>query len=167
MWRSRVALALLIAPLIASAGCGGSGKTVWVTGKLLKGGAKYVVPKEQSVNVTLVGLEVQDDSGKSVESGEPFWAEVDQENATFSVPGPEGRGIPRGKYRVAVTQKMLREAFDAAHPQPKKGDRKSASQSVNRETDFLGNKFGLGTSPIIREIKGSSELVIDLDKPEG
>lgn len=34
------------------------------------------------------------------------------EEATFTVPGPDGRGIPPGKYRVSVTQKLKREAVD-------------------------------------------------------
>jgi len=151
-------LALLIVPVLASAGCGESSNGVWVTGKVLKGGAPYVPPQGQVVYVTFVGLEIQDGSGKTIPSGEPFQAEVDQANATFSVPGAAGRGIPPGKYRVAVTQKMTREAFDAANPRrPKKG--------VDRETDMLAHRFGLETSPIIREIKSSCNLTIDLEKP--
>jgi hypothetical protein len=159
MRRNAMVVALLIAPLATISGCGGSGNNVWVTGKLLKGGAKYVPPQGQFVNVTFVGLEIQDDSGKVVQSAEPFQADLDQENGTFSVPGTEGRGIPPGRYRVAVTQKMSRETFDAAKPKLKKG--------VNRETDTLGNQFGLGSSPIIREVKTGGEFLIDLDKPAG
>ena len=66
----------------------------------------------------------------------------------------------RGKYRVAVTQKMLREAFDAAKPKAKPGQKK-----ITRETDFLGDRFGVSSSPIFREIKGKTEVVIDLDDP--
>ena len=159
MQRRFVIIALLIAPLVISAGCGGSTNTVWVTGKLLKGGTKYVPPEGQLVSVTLVGLEIQDDSGKVVESSEPFLAQLDQASGTFSVSGPQGRGIPPGKYRVAVTQKYSREAFDAE----KKAGR--TKKGADRETDMLVNKFGLVTSPIIREVKRSGELVIDLDRP--
>ncbi len=157
MRRSHLVLALLIAPLAASPGCGKSGNTVWVTGKLLKGGTVYVPPKDRTVNVTFVGLEIQDSSGKTSQSGEQFWAEVDQAKGTFTVPGTDRQGIPPGKYRVAVTQKMTREAFSAANPKPKK--------DVNRETDLLKDRFGAGTSPIVREVKSSGELVVDLDKP--
>jgi hypothetical protein len=143
--------------LIVFSGCGGGSDGVWVTGKLLKGGAPYVAPTGQLVSVTFVGLEIHDAAGKSLPSGESYWAEVDQSASTFSVPGPERRGIPLGKYRVAVTQKMTREAFNAANPNPKKG--------VDRETDMLGDKFGAATSPIIREVKGSVDLTIDLDRP--
>jgi len=160
MRRSPLALALLIAPLVASPGCGQSGNTIRVSGKLLKGGAPYAPPKGQAVSVTLVGLEVQDKAGKTIPSSEPFWANFDPAGATFSVPGVAGRGIPPGKYRVAVTQKLTREAFDAAYPQPQR--------DVSREADTLADQFGPGTSPIVRELKTTGEeLVIDLDHPAG
>jgi hypothetical protein len=159
MTRLRLILAMIIAPLVVSPGCGESTNHVWVTGKLLKGGASYAPPKDQQVYVTLVGLEIQDKSGNTIKSGEPFWAEVDQESGTFFVPGTDGQGIPPGKYRVAVTQKMEREAFNAKKPDPKK------RAKLDREADLLANRFGVGTSPIIREVKTRGELVIDLDRP--
>jgi hypothetical protein len=158
MPRSNWVHALLTAALVACAGCGDAGNNVWVKGKLLKGGTAYVPPKDQVVTVTFVGLEIQDNSGKPIQAAEPFQAEVDQESGIFSVPGTEGRGIPPGKYRVAVTQKLMREAYNAANPKkPKRG--------VNRETDLLANRFGLDTSPIIREVKSSGDWTIDLDHP--
>jgi hypothetical protein len=157
MRRLHLVLALLSAAFVASPGCGEPSNVVWVKGKLQKGGTAYVPPKDQVVTVTFVGLEIQDNSGKAIQAAEPFQAEVDQDSGTFSVPGTEGRGIPPGKYRVAVTQKMTREAYNAANPKPKK--------RVNRETDMLANRFGLDTSPIIREVKSSGEWTIDLDHP--
>jgi hypothetical protein len=160
---SHLVLSVLIASLVGSPGCGERTNTVWVTGKLLKGGVKYVPPEGQLVSVTLVGIEIQDNSGKAVQSSEPFWAEIDPTSGTFVVPGNEGRGIPLGKYRVAVTQKMSREAYDAKpHPRPT-----NSITRVDRETDMLKGRFGMAHSPIIREIKTSCELVIDLDRPEG
>jgi hypothetical protein len=154
MPRTLFVVALLVAPL----GCGGSGNNVWVTGKLFKGGARYDVPKDQAVTVTFVALEVQDASGKTVQASEPYLAELDPNSGTFTVPGLEQRGIPPGKYRVAVTQKLKRESFDAVKKQSK-------NKALTRETDMLGNRFGLETSPILREIPKSTDLVIDLDKP--
>jgi hypothetical protein len=105
-------------------------------------------------------MDVKDDSAKTSLNGEPFMAELDQASGTFSVPGKEGRGIPPGKYRIAVTQKMTREAFDAANSQPKKGTKRP-----DRETDMLGGNFGLDKSPIVRDVLASSRLTIDLDRP--
>ena len=156
MRRSHLLLAFLIAPLAGSLGCSG-GNTVWITGKLLKGGTPYAPPQDQLVTVAFVALEVQDPSGKTVQSGEPYLAEYDPAGGTFTVPGPDRQGIPPGKYRVAVTQRMKREALDAL----KQGTKKR----VNRETDMLADRFGLTTSPILREVKTSQEVTIDLDRP--
>jgi hypothetical protein len=159
MGQNRLFLALLIAPLFAAQGCS-RGNSVWVTGKLLKGGNPYQAPTGQLVYVTFVAMEIKDGSGKDIPGGEPFTAEVDQATGTFSVPGRDRRGIPPGKYRIAVTQKMTRETFDATKPQVKKG-RKTA----DRETDTLANRFGVETSPIVRVVKGGEVLAIDLDQP--
>ncbi len=158
MRRSHVLLALLIAPLAASTGCSGD-HTVWITGKLLKGGTPYVPPKDQLVSVTFVALEVQGPAGKTVKSGEPYLAELDPTSGTFAVPGPERQGIPPGKYRVAVTQRLTREVFDAKQSTTKK--------HLSRETDTLGNQYGLENSPITVEVKLSEDVTIDLDSPKG
>jgi hypothetical protein len=150
---------LLMASLLTHPGCSGS-NTVWVTGKLIKAGAGYAPPAGQIVYITFVALEVKDDSGKVLPGGDPFMAEVDQATGTFTVPGKERRGIPPGKYRIAVTQKMTRETFDATKPPPKK-----RTKGVDRETDTLANRFGLENSPIVREVDGSREITIDLDRP--
>ena len=159
MRRSHFLLAFLIAPLAASPGCGGD-NTVWITGKLLKGGTRYEVPKDQLVTVTFIALEVQDSSGKTVKSGEPYLAELDPDSGTFAVPGPERRGIPPGKYRVAITQRLTREAFDAAKP-------KSTKKRRTRETDTLGDQYSLENSPITIEVTRSDDVTIDMDSPKG
>jgi hypothetical protein len=158
MLRGVLVVAAVIATSLCLSGCG-DGRSVWVTGKLVKGGAKYNPPEGHLVTVTFVGIELPNESGKVVQAEEAFQAVLDPDSGSFSVPGPEGRGIPPGKYRVAVTQKQKREAFDAAKAkaQIKKG--------VDRETDTLRNQFGLESSQIIREIKSGGEIVIDLDNP--
>jgi hypothetical protein len=153
-------MALLIASLAGLPGCGGSSNAVWVKGKLIKGGARYVPPQGHVVAVTFVATELESPEGQVVRSSEPFDADYNDDDGTFVVPGREGRGIPPGKYRVAVTQKMLREAFEAARPRARPGQK-----PITRETDFLDDRFGPSSSPIVREIKGPMEVVIDLDKP--
>jgi hypothetical protein len=89
-----------------------------------------------------------------------FFAEVDQSSASFTVTDGQGQGIPRGKYRVAVTQKLKREAYDAKPKQrPKRG-----SDRVDRESDMLKSLFGIAESPIVVTIKDSTEVEVDLDK---
>ena len=152
--------ALLVACLLILPGCGDSGNNQRVSGRLLKGGAKYDPPPGHLLGLTFVAIEVFDAKGKPVNSTEPYEASVDDDRGTFTVPGREGYGIPPGKYRVMVTQRMSREAFEAAKPKAAPG-----KPPITRETDFLGGKFGAMNSPILREIKGTSEVVIDLDRP--
>ena len=140
-------------------GCGSS-DLVWVDGRLLKGGAPYKPPEGHQVAVTFVGMEIEGPAGTVLKRPEPFVADYEDETASFTVPGRDGQGIPRGKYRIAVTQRMSRESFDAAKPKAKPGQK-----PITRETDFLEAKFSPETSPIVREITASTDVVIDLDKP--
>jgi hypothetical protein len=159
--RRILALHTAVALLASAQGCGQS-DTVWVTGKLLKGGAKYVPPDDQRVSVTFVALGSGDGaaSEKTAQAGDTFFAEVDQSSATFTVTDSQGQGIPPGKYRVAVTQKLKREAYDAKPQQrPKRG-----SDRVDRESDMFKSLFGVAESPIVVTIKGSTEVEVDLDK---
>jgi hypothetical protein len=157
-----LALALSIIALISVAGCGGGGNTVWVKGKLLKGGSKYTPPEDQFVSVTFVTLEAQDASGKTNQGGDMCTAEIDPETGAFEVPGPDRRGIPPGKYRVAVTQRMKREAFDAAREKIKD---KAKKKAFTRESEMLDGKYGMDRSPFIVQVNRSEEVVIDLDRP--
>jgi hypothetical protein len=150
-------LALLVAHL-PLAGCGSS-ETIRVTGKLLKGGAAYAAPEGQRLGVTFYAIGVADGTGKDAGRGEPFAAQFNPSDSTFSVPGPEGRGIPPGKYRVSVVQKLTRDALEKATPTKR-------TVVVDREKDYLNGRFGPENSPIVRELKSSCDVAIDLDKPE-
>jgi len=59
-------LPLILGILIACPGCG-EGDTIWVTGKLLKGGTRYEPPIGQLLTVTFVALELKDSSGKTIQ----------------------------------------------------------------------------------------------------
>jgi hypothetical protein len=124
---------------------------------LVKGNAPYAPPTGQRLSVALFAIEVVDSEGKPVASVEPYAAVFNPDDSTFTVPGPEGRGVPPGKYRIAITQKWKRESMPDAKP----GDR----NVFDRDTDILKDKFSEGDSPIIREIKSAAELTIDLDNP--
>jgi hypothetical protein len=152
MRRQLAPIALILALL---PGCGGSGHYVWVTGKLLKGGSPYKPPEGQSVTLAFVGIETQDASGRMVKYTDQYQANLD-ESGSFQVLGPEGQGIPPGKYRVAISQRYTREAFETLKNKPK---------TLIRDDDLLKDEFGPMKSPIVREIKGRADLVIDMDKP--
>ncbi len=80
---------------------------------------------------------------------EGYPVKVDPATGNFEITGADGKGIPPGKYRVAVSA----GAFVGGPGGPSSKD------------PFEG-KFGKDNSPIIREIDGKSEIIIDLDKPE-
>jgi hypothetical protein len=148
----------LVVIAIAIAGCGSS-NAIWVQGKLTKGGAKYEVPADQTLNMTFYSTEPYKDGERTIPVGEGYMAVYKSEDGTFSVAGPEGLGIPPGKYRVSLTQELTREAVDKKNANLKKNQ-----QMFDRDTDMLKGQYGQN-SPLVREIKDSTELVIDLDKP--
>jgi hypothetical protein len=140
----------LIVALLQPLGCGGP-KTVWITGKVVKGEAPYTPPDGQSIGVTFYAL----DAGK-----EPYSAEFNPADATFRVPGRDGRGIPPGKYRVAVNRSPKR---GTQPPAAAKG--KSRTVKPDRDLDYLKGEFGSENSPIVRELMSSCDLTINLDSP--
>jgi hypothetical protein len=149
-------LALLLAHLAVS-GCGSSSNTIWVTGKLQKGGATYTPPAGQKLEMTFYAMEVIDETGKKLTNAEPYLADLNPEDGTFSVPGAEGKGIPPGKYRVAISQRLTRDAVEKAS--------KAKRKVVNRDADSLASQFGMATSPIMRDLTSSCEVTIDMDHP--
>jgi hypothetical protein len=100
----------VLALALTLARCDGS-HTIRVTGKVLKGKVAFAPPSGQRIAVTFYAMENAPGTGPSLPRGEPFPAEVNQADGTFTVPGPCGYGIPPGKYRIAVVQNLKREAI--------------------------------------------------------
>jgi len=139
-------------------GCGPS-DAVWVTLDLKKGGQPYVAPEVQSVQVTFYGIERKTPVAGQQFGHEPFTARHTGE-ATYELPGPDGYGIPAGKYRISVIQKPK-----AGTLKPGVAKGKGPPKAPDRDEDFLKNQFGPDSSPIIRTVERSSHLTIDLDRP--
>jgi hypothetical protein len=139
-------------------GCGPA-DAVWVTLDLKKGGQPLVAPETQSIQVTFYGMERKNPVPGRDFGHEPFAARKTGE-ATYELPGPEGYGIPAGKYRVAVVQTPRPGTL----PRQKSKGRTPAN-APDRDEDFLKNRFGPDSSPIIRTVEGSCHLTIDLDNP--
>jgi hypothetical protein len=116
-------------------GCGGD-KRLRTQGRVLMGG-QALVPKEgESVRVTFVPI---------LPDGKPpadhYFAEFNPADGTFTSSGKDKKGMPPGKYRVAVEYKKNR-------------------------SDVFGGKFDEDRSPYVFDVDGSTaEVVIDLDKP--
>jgi hypothetical protein len=138
------------------AGCRPSG--ISVTGSLLKGGEKYVSPEGRKLALYFCRMP---DPGSDQPPGDSEMAEYNPSDGSFTVPGHEGRGIAPGKYRIAVVETMRREALDQIK-QPKKP--KPGQKLIDKETNFLPS-FGMATSPFVRELRTSTNLKLDMDKP--
>jgi hypothetical protein len=139
-------------------GCGPS-DGVWVTLDVKKGGQPFVASEGQSVQVTFYGMERKTPVPGQQFGHEPFMARLTGA-ATYELPGPEGYGIPAGKYRISVIQKPKTGTLKAAAA---KGRR--PPKAPDRDEDFLKDQFGPDTSPIIRTVEQSSHLTIDHDRP--
>ena len=135
--RRIVSAAALAAGLcLLAAGCGGDGK-LRTRGRVLKGGQPLLPKENESVRVTFVPI---------LPDGKPptdhYHAEFNPADATFQSAGKDKKGMPPGKYRVAVEYKRQKRA------------------------DMLGGAFDEDRSPFVFDIDARTpELVIDLDHP--
>lgn len=130
----RTILAVVAVALAAATGCGDG--RLRTRGKLLKGGQPCVAKEGESFNVFFVPIAAD---------GKPptdfYVAAVEQADGTFRATGKDLKGMPPGKYRVAV-------------------------EHMKNKKDLLGGKYNAENSPFVFDVTGESdEIVIDLDKP--
>ena len=132
-------------------GCSSEPKRVYGKGKLVVGTQplgtllKVRFPKQRwGVNVTFVPM----DKGDKPNPKE-YPCDFKPEDSTFEA-GYQGKGLPVGKYRIAV-------ALDVP------------GGITNAPPDMRAffEKFTTEHSPIIRELKDEEPMIIDLNKPEG
>ena len=140
------------------AGCGG-GDTIWVKGVLQKGGEVYKPPEGRKLALHFHQLA---DGTSDKPTGFVELADYDARDGSFTVPGREGNGIPPGKYRIALVETYLRETFD----QIKKASKPHRGQKpLDKEVNLLESAFGEKTSPFVRDLKTSTNLTLDMSKP--
>jgi hypothetical protein len=136
---------LLLAALLclATTSCGGGGEpTVSARGRVTHAGRPLLV-KDRDLGLGTVVVQFYRIGEDGRQSADPEEAEVDADG-NFEVPGRTGHGIRPGRYRIAVRQ------WD---PYP--------------QVDRLKARLDEKNSPIIREITGEEDLVIDVSKPQG
>src|SRR5947209_2063816 len=80
-----------------AAGCGGGPAKYQTYGRILKEGEPFRPPKDDAVRVTLVPIP---EAGGKVLNW--YAAHYNPKDASFRASGPDGAGIPPGKYRVCV-----------------------------------------------------------------
>ncbi len=130
----RRALTLTVFGLcIFMTGCGDG--RLRTKGRLLKSGQPFIPPEGEYLQITFVPIR---------SDGQPvpdyYYAEVDQTTGTFRPAGKDLKGMPPGKYRVAV-------------------------ELMKKKKDQFGGKFDTIRSPFVFDVDGQTkEIVIDLDK---
>jgi hypothetical protein len=129
---TRVAAAVLFA---LAAGCGGDG-LLRTSGRVVKAGQRFVPEEGQYLQITFVPI-----APDGTPPADFYYAEVDQTTGTFRPAGKTGRGMPPGKYRVAV-------------------------ELMKKKKDQLDGRFDAEKSPFVFDVDGrTAEIVLDLDNP--
>ncbi len=129
---SRGMVLVLIALFVC--GCGGDGR-IKARGRIVKNGQPFHVGEGEGLRIIFSPPEA---TGTTYES---YVAVFDNTDGSFKVAGKDGKGLPPGKYRVAL-------------------------EHLKKKQDLFKGAYSGKRTPIVREVTSSSnEIVIDLDKP--
>jgi hypothetical protein len=132
----RLSKLLLVALLLGMVVSGCSPKMLKTRGRVVKNGQPFLPGEGEFVRVTFVPITADGTTAKDF-----YVAEYDSKNGTFQVAGKDRKGMPPGKYRVAIELDQKRR-------------------------DLLEGAFNAESSPFIYDVSASTgEIVIDLDKP--
>ena len=130
----RFSVMLAAACLIAAGGCGSDGK-VATAGRVVRGGEVLSFADDESLMVIFYQLNPDGSMGKNT-----FYATTSETDGTFKASGPDGRGVPPGKYRISV-------------------------EHLKKKKDVLKGAFNGDKSPFVFDIDaGTPELVLDIAK---
>jgi hypothetical protein len=134
---SSLALLAVLTP-----GCSSGPRLVRVKGQLMYNQKPLPISPKAGVSVWFITMDAGDNPPL-------FTAEqpLNREDSTFVVSGHDGRGIPIGKYRIAVSQKMAGQ--------------------LPPDVEAMNETFSRKSSPIVREVINDEPIILDLSKPEG
>jgi hypothetical protein len=134
--RRSLSFVLAVVVLMNSFGCDSGPKLLPLRGKLLKNGEQFEAGPDELIQITFVPIR---NDGKPVT--DHYYANVDDVKGTFVAAGKTGRGMPAGKYRVAL-------------------------ELMKKKKDVYKGKFDQVNSPFVFDITASTkEIVIDVEKP--
>jgi hypothetical protein len=136
--RSNIMACTLLMLCFVLPSCSSGPNVVKVTGKLQMNEQPLKVDPKGSVTVVFTPVVEQ---GKTYDTYSGIYH---TESPTFEIPGPDGRGIPEGKYKISLM---------AMVPQP------------TAEIHDINERFNAKNTPIVREVRTSETLIIDLAKP--
>jgi hypothetical protein len=133
MKKSKLGCVVVLA-CVGLAGCGGDVR-LNTKGRIVKSGQPYTVPADDHVRVTFYQLTADGATGKN-----SYIATFNNADGTFRAVGPDGRGIPPGKYQVCV-------------------------EHLHKRSDLFRGAFNNDATPFVFDVDSKTpELVIDLDK---
>jgi len=135
-WRGCAGFFLVAALTLGATGCGPS--YVKPKGKITLDGQPLKISEKGILQVTF--YKEDDKEGKN-----PFATTVDRDGS-FEVTGEKSKGLPKGKYRIAV------EIHD-----PYK-DEKTGRMGP----DLLKGKYTKEKTPLVKDISGNDELTLDV-----
>ena len=132
MLRNRKIVVLMLCAL-AVCGCGSGERKLKAKGRVVKGGAPFTVSADEYVRVTFYPMAADGSQPKN-----SYVAVYDRNDGKFTVVGPDGKGVPPGKYRVAVEHERKRK-------------------------DLLEGAYDADRSPFVVEVTSKSQdIVLDL-----
>ena len=139
--RSRLLVLACVSLALTLPGCtSGPPRVTGVHGRLLDKGQPLQIPQglpPGDPGVRVTFYPMDEKAGTEAQQA------VVNPDGTFTVPGNDRKGIPPGKYRIGVAL----GAFGTP--------------------DKLKGAFGEKNSPIVRDVTGAEEIVIDVGKPNG
>jgi hypothetical protein len=142
---------LVVLVCVAVVGCGGSVKRVTVTGKIVDGGKPLALTgRDYQEGAASVEVRFYPDDEALVALLEKLPVSLSasaKQDGTFVIDGGDGKGIPVGKYKVAVTNRNMNA--DRRNPAAGQGD-------------VWGGKFSADKTPFKFDIQDAQEIVLDI-----
>jgi len=135
--RALTTLACCLTLCLLFTACASEEKLVKVNGKLKEGEQPFKMDPNGSISVSFVPIVAEGTHFST------YPATVERTDMSFVVPGRKGKGIPPGKYRVAI---QLRTP--------------EASEKINEQNQRLSKQH----SPIMVEVNDETPLIIDVAK---
>jgi hypothetical protein len=90
--------------LLASTGCGGGDGRFNAQGRIVKGGVPFTVPEDDTVRVTFFPV-----TADGRPPANTYASAFNGADGTFRAVGRDGKGLPPGKYRIAIEHQSKRK----------------------------------------------------------
>lgn len=144
---------LVVIACLAAAGCGGSVKRVIVTGKIVDGGAPLdLTGKDYQEGAASVEVRFcpADEALTALVASMPISLSANAKpDGTFVIDGGDGKGIPVGKYKVALAHRNMMV-------------NRNRPPSGSGQGDVWGGRFFVEKTPFTFDIQDDQEVVLDI-----